>query len=102
MKGTYYWIKNSVRNAVAKRDKGICRHCGKKATKASINSRGVLVFHDKKGRIYHLDHIKLASEGGAHTEENLVLSCHSCNLGTRRKITANDIDVKSLIKEING
>jgi len=101
VKGTTYWIPHRVRNEVAKRSAGICFNCGKKAARAEVNKRGVLVFFDEGGRIFHLDHNKTPAAAGDHTEENLVLSCADCNLSKRRRRTANDPTVRALMDRIN-
>src|SRR3989338_6954737 len=99
MKGTYYWIQASVRNEVAKRDRGICTNCKKKATKAIISKRGVLTYFDENGRAFHLDHKNQVIKGGKHTAKNLVLSCEKCNLSQRKMKLANDEDIKKILKE---
>jgi len=102
MKGITYWITNEVRNGVAKRDRGVCQYCGKKAKKAYINGRGVIMFTDEKKRAFHIAHRVSVADGGKHTMDNLMLSCHTCNLSSAKKKTANDSRVKKLLKEING
>lgn len=99
MKGIYYWIPAAVRNEVAKRDRGVCQHCGKKATKAEVNKRGILTFFDENGRSFHLDHKKSVANGGEHTAKNIVLSCENCNLSQRKRKLSNDNEIKSILEE---
>ena len=92
-------IPAAARNEVAKRDRGVCQHCGARAAKAEVNKRGVLTFRDDAGRVFHIDHVTPISRGGDHTPANLVLSCAPCNLSKRRAVAANDPDVQSILNE---
>lgn len=64
------WIRKPKRLAIYLRDGMACVWCGE----------GV-----EEGTKLTLDHLIPYSEGGDHTEENLVTSCHRCNSsrGTR-------------------
>lgn len=93
------YISAAVRNAVSKRDRGICQHCGRRATRAEVSKRGVLQYWDDVGRVYHLDHRVPTSQGGESTPENLLLSCAPCNLSKRRAVAANDPEVLAILSE---
>lgn len=93
------YIPASVRNAVAKRDRGICTHCGARAAKAQVSKRGILQFFGADGRVFHLDHVKPSSTGGKSTLQNMTLSCAACNMSKRRAKAANDPDVQALLAE---
>lgn len=95
------YIPQAVRNAVAKRDKGHCYYCQVGATRAEVNSRGVLTYFDDLGRTFHLDHRLPVAKGGKSSEANLVLACAPCNLSRRKRIVANDPEVLAIIKAIN-
>ena len=100
MKGTYYWIKAEVRHQIAKRDRGICQICGRKASKAEINKRGILTFLDKHGRPYQLDHLVSASKGD-HSMNNLRLSCANCNNSKRKKKSENDTEILKILSDFS-
>lgn len=57
----------SFRDAVLKRDKYTCQHCGFKADKDHL-------------ALLHVDHIKPIAKGGKTTMDNLQTLCASCNL----------------------
>ena len=101
MKGMYYWIPAKIKLRVAKRDKGICKICGLKASTATVNRRGLLEFKTKDGQTYHYDHIKPVAQGGMHTANNLRLSCPTCNLSKRKQRIANDVQVKKILLEFS-
>lgn len=102
MKGTYYWIPENVRKEITIESGGKCFWCKKKAVKAEINKRGRPVLYDEAGRIFHIDHVIPLSEDGKNIKENMVLSCHNCNLSERKKKSANDSEITSFINKING
>ena len=95
------YIPASVRNAVAKRDKGVCTHCGLRATKAQVSKRGILQFFEGDGRVFHLDHVIPASAGGKATVKNMALSCATCNMSKRRAKAANDPAVQALLAQFS-
>lgn len=101
MKGIYYWIPANIRKEITVESNGKCFWCKKKAIKASINKRGLPVLHDKEKRIFHIDHVIPLAKGGENEKSNMVLSCHSCNLGTRKKKSENDETITNFINEIN-
>lgn len=94
-------VPQQIRNAVAKRDRGICTHCGKRAASAKVSKRGVLQFFDDDGRVFHIDHLVPVSQGGSHELDNVVLSCPGCNMSSRRALAANDPEVKALLAEFS-
>lgn len=93
------YIPQSARNAVAKRDRGVCQHCALRASRAEVSKRGVLQFFDSDGKVFHIDHLTPISLGGTHDLSNLVLSCASCNLSKRRAVAANDPEVRAILAE---
>lgn len=93
------YIPTAVRNAVSKRDRGICHHCGLRALRAEMSTRGVLRFFDAEGRTFHIDHIKRVADGGTSTLDNLALSCAPCNLARPRSRSANDPEITSILAE---
>jgi 5-methylcytosine-specific restriction endonuclease McrA len=93
------YIPQKLRNAVAKRDRGICHHCGERAASAAVSKRGVLQFFAPDGRVFHIDHVVPLSAGGRHSLDNLVLACAPCNLSKRRAVAANDPEVQSILQE---
>jgi 5-methylcytosine-specific restriction endonuclease McrA len=93
------YIPDPTRTAIAKRDRGVCRHCGRKAGRAAVSPRGVLQFFDADGRIYHIDHLIPTAMGGTSDPENLALACAPCNQSKRRRAVANDPDVMALLAE---
>ncbi len=95
------YIKAAIRNAVSKRDRGVCAHCGKRASRAEVSKRGILCFFDEDGKVFHIDHKIPTSQGGASDEDNLVLACAPCNLSKRRAVVANDPEVRALIREFS-
>lgn len=48
-----------------------------------------------------MDHLKTVSDGGEHTDKNIVLACKACNLSKRKKILSNDVEVQNILKEFN-
>ena len=56
-------VSEQTRTAVLVRDKGRCRACGKKLAVDSA----------------HVHHIIYRSQGGPHTEENLITLCEQCH-----------------------
>lgn len=101
MNKTNRWIPQGIRHRVAIKSRGKCYHCGKKAIKAEISPRGYLRFFDENGNAYHTDHLKERRNGGMNHEDNLVLSCETCNVGRRNKKAQNDPVVLEILKEIN-
>lgn len=95
------WVPQGLRHQIAKKARGICFHCGKRAARADISRRGHLRFFDENENTYHIDHLKPRSKGGDNSGKNLVLSCASCNVGVRNKRAANDKEVLEILKEIN-
>lgn len=95
-------VRGELRRQISLRDRGRCRHCKVKASRAEINKRGEIVFYDKLGKIFHIDHLKPVSEGGKNNLDNLVLSCVNCNTSVRRKLVYRNTEVGRLLKEING
>lgn len=95
------YISQKIRNEVTKRDRGVCQHCGKKASRAEVSKRGVLQFFDDEGRVFHIDHVVTVSAGGSHDPSNLVLACAPCNLSKRRAVAANDPEVKAILAEFS-
>lgn len=102
MHGNYNWIPANIRKEITVKSGGKCYWCSLKATRASINKRGIPVLFDKKGRIYHIDHKKTVKDGGKEKSDNLVLACHDCNLSKRKMKAANDSKVQRLLKNVNG
>lgn len=62
-------IRPAVRFDIFKRDNFTCQYCGLKPPQV----------------VLHVDHINPKSKGGSDTEENLITSCQSCNLGKGSK-----------------
>lgn len=61
--------------ALIKRDKGICKICGRPTDNNDINNGHI-------GKMYPtLDHITPLSKGGTHTWDNVQLAHMSCNAG---------------------
>jgi ATP adenylyltransferase len=96
------WVPQGLRHQIAKKAKGICYHCGKKATRADISERGHLRFFDENDNTYHIDHLTPRSKGGDDNEKNLVLSCPTCNTGIRNRRAANDTEIQDILSEINS
>lgn len=66
-------IPQSVRRAVIKRDKGVCRYCGKPGKVHWYSETGwVWIEHE-------LDHIIPEYLGGTNTIDNIVIACQRCN-----------------------
>lgn len=87
---------------MAKRSRGVCHNCGKKASRAKINARGILCFYDEAGIIFHVDHILPIRDGGGHGEKNLSMACAKCNMSVRKKKAANDPEIIELLGRVNG
>lgn len=93
------YVPQGVRNEVAKRDRGVCQHCKKKAARAALSPRGALQFFDENDQVFHLDHLTPISKGGKHTVDNLVLACVECNQGRRHSLNANDPEIKDILAD---
>jgi 5-methylcytosine-specific restriction endonuclease McrA len=48
---------------------------------------------------FAIDHITPVHAGGTDADENLVLSCHACNLYKGRTVCANLMDAKAVVLE---
>lgn len=57
------WLSDSKRNRVIDRTQGLCGYCA-----CVVNIKN-----------FSIDHIVPKTKGGTNTEENLLLSCISCN-----------------------
>lgn len=69
-------IPQHIRREVVRRDKGICRYCGK---------QGGVKWQSPKGWVWiehEFDHVYPEILGGETTTKNIVIACRSCN---RRK-----------------
>lgn len=81
------WEKGITLDKLIERDGNVCYICGKTCDK-----------NDQRWGCYGpdyptQDHVVPLSKGGAHTWDNVRLSCASCNCVTKREKTINEIDV---------
>lgn len=71
-------IKISLRRAVLKRDKGICRYCGKQGHPGHYPDKVFEIIRNKEVA-FEIDHVVPEFQGGLTTLDNLVLACRKCN-----------------------
>ena len=80
---------------------GKCYHCGKKATKAFINNRGLPSLKDENNQTYQYDHLIPENNGGKSDESNIVISCEKCNKSRSRIGIEDKKKVTDFIDKIN-
>ena len=96
------WIQHELKRKVILNSDGKCFHCGKKATLARKDARGLPALFDEKGRKFHIDHLKSKCIGGETTLENLVISCVDCNQKKQRQTLQYEEEVKAFIAKVNA
>jgi uncharacterized protein (TIGR02646 family) len=69
-------IPKSLRDEVAKRDGGRCCYCG--------------LLQIGQGSVFHVDHVRPKSKGGATSLDNLALQCPHCSLRKSNKTRGVD------------
>jgi len=96
------WIPHTVQREVVLASKGRCYHCETKAARAGVTKRGLPMLYDAHGETFNFDHLKPRILGGKSTQENVVLSCPSCNRHRGRQNLAHKERIDSFVKRVNG
>ena len=96
------WITHEIKRKVMLKSEGQCFHCGKKATKALINKRGLPELKDENNQTFQYDHLIPELDGGNSDESNIVISCEKCNKSRSRSTRKYQNKISEFIKTINN